>query len=141
MTAKWIEHSEHNGSCSRCRAQTLVGQRIYWLRRGTVLCELCGSLAEHEEPETGKIESGVLKDLSSLPAEASEGTIAQMMLSMARRIDNGDVADRDVAPITKEIRQMYTQLKLDYPPEPEEDDTEKTRRRREQMLMMDDYDR
>jgi SpoVK/Ycf46/Vps4 family AAA+-type ATPase len=104
------------------------------------LCELCGSIAEHEEPETGEVESGVLADLATLPPEASDRTIAKMMIAMARRIDYGDVADRDVAPITKEIRQMYAQLKLDYPPEPEEDDTERTRRRREKMLMMDDYE-
>jgi len=140
VAAKWIDAAERKTQCSRCKAIIEIGQRFYYLRRGVYLCELCGSLAEHEEPEIGKIEGGVLKDLEALPDEASEGTIAQMMLSMARRIDYGDVADRDVAPITKEIRQMYTQLKLDYPPKPEEDDTEKTRRRREKMLMMDDYE-
>lgn len=141
MTAKWIENADRSTSCSRCHAQILIGSRFYYLRRGTYLCELCGSLAEHEQPEIGYVESGVLKDLDVLPPEAAERTLAKMMISMARRIDNGDVADRDIAPITKEIRQMYAQLKLDFPPEPEEDDTEKSRRRREQMLMMDDYDR
>lgn len=141
MPAKWIEHSEHNGSCSRCHTATTVGQRIYWLRRGTVLCELCGSIAEHEQPEVGEVESGVLKDLDALPPEAAERTLAKLALNNARRIDNGDVADRDIAPLYKELRQMVAQLKLDYPPRPEEDDTEKSRRRREQMLMMDDYDR
>lgn len=140
MASKWIDEAERNTQCQRCRAQILIGQRFYYLRRGVYLCELCGSVAEHEEPEIGDIEAGVLKDLSSLPPAASEGTIAQMMLSMARRIDLGDVADRDVAPITKEIRQMYMQLKLDFPPEPDEDDTEKSRKRRERMLMMDDYE-
>lgn len=138
--AKWIDAAERKTQCSRCKAVIEIGQRFYYQRRGVYLCELDGSIAEHEEPEIGNIESGVLKDLSALPEEASEGTIAQMMLSMARRIDNGDVADRDVAPITKEIRQMYTQLKLDYPPVPDEDDTEKTRRRRERMLLEQDYD-
>lgn len=141
MASKWIDNAERKTQCSRCHAVIDIGQRFYYLRRGTYLCELCGSLAEHEEPEVGKIESGVLEDLKALPPEASDRTIAQMMLSMARRIDNGDVADRDVAPITKEIRQMYAQLKLDYPPEPEEDETERTRRRRERILMMDrDFD-
>ena len=137
MPAKWIENADRNTSCSRCRAQIFAGSRFYFLRRGTYLCELCGSLAEHEPPETGKIEAGVLEDLEKLPDEASKGTIAQMMLAMARRIDNGDVADRDVAPITKEIRQMHSQLKLDYPPEPEDDETEKRRKRRERLLMID----
>jgi len=141
VAAKWIEAADKKTSCSRCHAVIDVGQRFYYLRRGTYLCELCGSIAEHEEPEVGEVESGVLEDLKQIPPEASDRTLAKMMLSMARRIDNGDVADRDIAAITKEIRQMYSQLKLDYPPEPEEDDTEKSRKRRERMIMMDDYDR
>jgi len=83
----------------------------------------------------------VLKDLDELPGEAAERTLAKLMLHTARRIDNGDVADRDIASLLKELRQMSSQLKLDFPPEPEEDDTEKSRKRRERMLMMDDYDR
>lgn len=140
VAAKWIDAAERKTQCSRCRAVIDIGQRFYYLRRGVYLCELDGSVAEHEEPEIGDVESGVLEDLKTLPPEASDRTIAKMMISMARRIDNGDVADRDVAPITKEIRQMYAQLKLDFPPEPEEDDTEKTRRRRERMLLMEDYE-
>jgi hypothetical protein len=135
--ARWIEESERNTSCSRCHAQIPAGSRFYYLRRGTYLCELCGSIAEHEQPEVGEIESGVLEDLAVLPEEASKGTIAKMMIAMARRIDNGDVADRDVAPITKEIRQMYSQLKIDFPPQPEDDETEKRRKRRERLLMID----
>lgn len=141
MPAKWIEESNRKDSCARCHAVIEQGQRIYWLRRGTVLCELCGSIAEHEQPEIGEVESGVLKDLGRLPDEAAEGTLAKLMLHTARRIDHGDVADRDIASLLKELRQMASQLKLDFPPEPEEDDTEKSRKRRERMLMMDDYDR
>lgn len=141
MTAKWIDHSERNDTCSRCHSPTQVGQRIYWLRRGTILCELCGSMAEHEEPEVGAVESGVQSDLDKLPPEAAESAVAQIALNNARRIDNGDVADRDIASLYKELRQAITQLRLDFPPKPEEDDTEKSRRRRERMLMMDDYDK
>jgi hypothetical protein len=135
--AKWIESADRVTSCARCKARIEIGQRFYYLRRGTYLCEMDGSIAEHDEPEIGSIESGVMEDLSALPEDASKGTIAQMMIAMARRIDNGDVADRDVAPITKEIRQMHSQLKLDFPPEPEDDETEKRRKRRERLLMID----
>lgn len=141
MAAKWIESADRKTSCARCKALIEVGQRFYFLRRGTYLCELCGSIAEHEQPEVGEVESGVLKDLDELPDEAAERTLAKLMLHTARRIDNGDVADRDIASLLKELRQMSSQLKLDFPPEPEEDDTEKSRKRRERMLMMDDYDR
>jgi len=141
VAAKWIESADRKTSCARCKALIEVGQRFYFLRRGTYLCELCGSIAEHEQPEVGEVESGVLKDLDELPDEAAERTLAKLMLHTARRIDNGDVADRDIASLLKELRQMSSQLKLDFPPEPEEDDTEKSRKRRERMLMMDDYDR
>lgn len=136
MTAKWIEESERKGSCSRCKVILEVGQRIYWLRRGTVLCELCGSIAEHEEPEVGEIESGVLEDLKQMPPEAADRSIARLMISMARRIDCGDVADRDVAPLVKELRTMLIQLMDIYPAEPEDDETEQARKRREKRLLM-----
>lgn len=137
MPAKWIEESSRNDSCARCHVRVEAGQRIYWLRRGTVLCELCGSVAEHEQPQTGELESGVLAELAVLPPEASERVMAKLALDNARRIDNGDVADRDVAALYKELRQSVAQLKLDYPPEPEDDETEKSRKRRARLLMMD----
>lgn len=133
---RWIEDAERRLSCSRCHAVVEVGQRFYYLRRGAYLCELCGSIAEHEQPEIGDIESGVISDLDTLPPEAKDRTLAKMMIAMARKIDNGDVADRDVAPITKEIRQMLMQLRLDFPPAPEEDETEKSRARRARRLLM-----
>jgi len=137
MAARWIEEAERGLSCARCHARVEVGQRFYYLRKGTYLCELCGSVAEHEEPEVGEVESGVLEDLKQLPPEAADRTLARMMVVTAQRIDNGDVADRDIAPLLKEIRQMLSQLKDDYPPEPEDDDTEEKRKRRQQRLLMD----
>jgi hypothetical protein len=94
-------------------------------------------MAEHEEPEVGEVEAGVLADLAALPPEASERAIAKLAIHNARRIDNGDVADRDIAPLYKELRQMISQLKLDYPPEPDDDATQTSRKRRETLLMMD----
>lgn len=135
--SRWIESADRITSCARCHARIEVGQRFYYLRRGTYLCEMDGSLAEHEEPEVGPVESGVLKDLDMLPEEASEGTIAQLMLKTARLIDSNEVADRDIAPLLKESRTQLAQLKNDYPPAQEDDDTEATRKRREKLLLMD----
>ena len=137
MPARWIENAERNTSCYRCHSQILAGQRFYFLRRSTYLCELCGSLAEHEQPEVGEHESGVLKDLAALPEEASERTLAKALIGLARRLDSGDPADRDYPAMVKELRQLLSQLKLDYPPEPEDDNTEKSRKRRARLLMMD----
>jgi hypothetical protein len=137
MAARWIEEAERKTSCSRCKARIETGQRFYYLRRGVHLCELCGSGAEHEEPEVGEIESGVLEDLKQLPPEATDRTIARLMINTARRIDCGDVADRDIAPLLKELRQMLSQLKDDYPAEPDDDDTEERRKRRQRRLLMD----
>jgi hypothetical protein len=114
-----------------------AGQRIWYVRRGTVLCELDGAVAEHDEPEVGDVHTGVLEDLKDLPDEASERTLAKTMIYIAKAIDRGEVSDRDVAPLLKELRQMLVQLKDQFPPEPEDDETEKKRKRRERLLMMD----
>lgn len=135
--AKWIESSERKTSCARCHAVIEVGQRFYWQRKGTYLCELDGSIAEHEEPVIGDYESGVLEDLKQLPPEAADRTIAKLMLGVARRMDGGDVADRDLPPMVLQLRAMLTQVKDLYPAEPEDDDTEKARKRRESRLMRD----
>lgn len=134
---KWIETADKPLNCARCTTRVEAGERFWYQSRGKYYCELCGSIAEHEVPEVGEIEAGVLADLDQMPDEAGERVIAKMMIATARRIDNGDVADRDLASLLKEIRQMLTQLQLDFPPEPEDDDTEKTRKKREKRLLMD----
>lgn len=135
--ARWIESADRLTSCARCHARIEVGQRFYYLRRGTYLCEMDGSLAEHEEPEVGEVESGVLEDLNLLPEEASSRTLAKVMLKTAKLIDSGEVADRDIAPLLLQLRATLKQLQDDFPPAQEDDDTEKTRKRRERLLMLD----
>lgn len=135
--SRWIESADKPTSCARCKARIETGQRFYYLRRGTYLCELDGSIAEHEQPEVGEVESGVLEELDQFPPEASRGVLAKLMLKTARLIDSGEVADRDIAPLLKEQRTQFAQLKNDYPPAQEDDDTEKTRKRRERLLLMD----
>ena len=134
---KWIEEADRKTSCSKCKARIEVGQRFYYARRGTYYCELCGSVAEHEEPEVGGVESGVLTEFAKMPEEAAYGLIAQLMLTTAKRIDSGEVADRDIAPLLKEARTQMLQLKDQYPPEPEDDDTAKKRKARERRLLME----
>lgn len=133
----WYEEATRKSQCARCKQIVEAGQRIYQVRKGVYLCEMDGSIAEHEEPEVGDIESGVLEDLKQLPPEASDRTLARLMITTAKRIDNGDVADRDVAPLIKELRTMLVQLKDLYPPEPEDDDTTKKRNARERRMLME----
>ena len=134
----WYEEANRKSLCARCKGPIDIGQRVYQQRKGVYLCELDGSIAEHEDPEVGEIEAGVLEDLDKLPDEASRGTIARLMISTARKIDYGDVADRDVAPLIKELRTLLIQLKDQFPPAPEDDETEKARKRREARLLMED---
>jgi hypothetical protein len=135
--SRWIESADRLTSCARCHARIEVGQRFYYLRRGTYLCEMDGSIAEHEVPEVGEVESGVLEDLDLLPEEASRRTLAKSMIKTARLIDSNEVADRDIAPLLLQLRATLKQLQDDFPPAQEDDDTEKARKRRERLLLRD----
>ena len=131
----WFEASR-DGSCGRCRKPVAKGSQLYARRKGVYLCELCGSIAEHEpEPDAGPIEQGVLRDLRQFPAEAAGTVIAQALLSFARQLDEGDVSSRDQPSYLKEIRQGLLQLRLAWPAAPEADETEAVRSRRERRLM------
>lgn len=136
----WYEEAHRKSRCARCPRMVEEGQRIYMQRRGVYLCEPCGSVAEHEEPEVGDVESGVLEDLKQLPPEAAGRTLAKMMIVNAKRIDMGDVADRDIAGLEKEMRTQLLQLQMQFPAEPEDDETEQARKRRERRIVMDDND-
>lgn len=136
MTAKWIEEADRKTSCNKCGEPIKIGQRFYWLRRGTYYCELCGSEVEMDGPEVGKNEAGALGELSSMPAEAAEGALGVLLLDQARRIDGGDVADRDYPAMVQQYRQTLLQLRDQFPPAPEEDDTTKKRKARERRLLM-----
>ena len=131
----WFEASRA-GSCGRCRKPVAKGDQLYARRKGVYLCELCGSIAEHEpEPDAGPIEQGVIKDLEQFPADAGSSVIAQAMLSFARQLDQGDVTPRDQPSYFKEIRQGLLQLRMAYPAAPEADETQAARARRERRLM------
>lgn len=131
---KWIEEAERGITCQRCKTKVPKGERFWYQRKGVYYCELCGSLAEHEVPEAGKMERGVLKDFSSLPEEAAESTLGESMLYMARQLDSGDVAPRDVPPYMNQLRQNMDALRLMYPPTGEDDVTDQARNRRDAFL-------
>lgn len=131
----WFE-ARRAGTCSACKKPVAIGDQLYAKRKGTYLCELCGSIAEHEpEPEAGPIERGALKDLEQFPQEAADSAIAQAMISFARQMDLGEVSPRDQPAYLKELRQGLLQLRLAFPAAPEADETELVRSRRERRLM------
>lgn len=131
---KWIEESDYKASCVQCHTEISRGTRFYWKRKGVYLCELCGSLAEHEEPEVGDNEQGVISDLEKMPAEAAESTEAQMTLYMARQIDNSEVAPRDVPAMNLQMRQNLEALRARFPDAGEEDITNTSRSARDKFL-------
>lgn len=132
---KWLQ-ANRKGTCASCRKPIEQGDQLWMKRKGHCLCELCGSIAEHEpEPEAGPMERGVVKDLEQFPPDAAETVIAQAMISFARQLDLGEVASRDQPAYFKELRQAILQLRLVFPPAPEADDTEQARSRRERRLM------
>lgn len=131
---KWIEEADRGITCQRCKAKVPKGERFWYQRKGVYYCELCGSLAEHEEPEVGSQERGVMNDFAKLPPEAAESTLGQSMLYMAKQLDSGDVAPRDVPPYMNQLRQNLDALKMQYPPTGDDDITDQSRSKREMFL-------
>jgi hypothetical protein len=131
---KWIEEAERGITCVKCKSKVAKGDRFWYHRKGVYMCELCGSMAEHEEPEVGAVEQGVLTDLAEMPDEASGTTLAQITLKMARDIDRDEIQPRDLAPYNKEMRQNIAALKELFPPAGEDDPTDIARKNRERML-------
>ena len=43
--------------CTRCGRTPLIGERIYWYERGSMVCELCRSL-ESEAPLSSRLMHG-----------------------------------------------------------------------------------
>lgn len=127
-------------SCRGCKELIVPGDRIWIKAKGVYYCNSCGLIAEQNlgEVVSGGIEEGLIKDLDQFPDEAADTVLAKMALSMARQLDQHDVAPREVTQYTKEIRLNFLQLRDLYPPEGEEDDTDNRReklaerRRREQ---------
>lgn len=133
----WFEASK-NGTCGSCGVPVHVGDRMLARRKGVYLCEACGTIAEQLPEGGGAMEVSVLASLDEFPDIVREGALAQAMLLMARQLDGGYVQPRDIAPLMKEIRQNYMQLRLLHPSEGEEDETDAMRGRRESRFRYDE---
>lgn len=129
----WRFVAKRDGKCGHCHQPYAAGEEIYAKTAGVYLGMTCGCgmLAENETPVAGPRETAVLNDLARLPGDAQQSMIAQNMLGMARQLDEGDVAPRDVPNYTKELRLNQMQLADMFPAIEDEDETETVRRKRE----------
>ena len=127
---RWIE-ARRDGKCQHCKRPVAAGEEMYVKTAGVYLCSGCGLLDETSPRSMGEIEASVMKELSKLPMEAGEGSLAQAMLMLARQLDAGEVPPREVTQYTKEIRINLLSLKDEYPPDEQDDETEAARRKRE----------
>lgn len=126
--------------CVGCKHPIPPGTDIWLKSKGVYYCSTCGLVAEATgtEIKAGGIEEALLRDLEEFPGEAADTTLAKQSLYMARQLDDGEVAPREVTQYTKEIRLNLLQIRDLYPPADEGDDTETRRdrlaerRRREQ---------
>jgi hypothetical protein len=126
--------------CRGCKLAIPSGSDVWIKSKGVYYCGGCGILAEAapDEVKAGGIEEGLLRDLAQFPEEAADTALAKMACVMARQIDCGEVAPREVTQYTKEIRLNFLQIRDLFPPLEDADDTETRReklaerRRREQ---------
>jgi hypothetical protein len=80
------------------------------------------------------IELGVMHDLRNFPEEFAKGAIAATARRLAREIDIGMVAGRDVAGHAREIRQAMITLREMAPGDRKGDATDDLRARREARM-------
>lgn len=126
--------------CRTCHAPIPPGTDIWIKSKGVYYCATDGVVAEAagESVKQGGLEEALLRDLEAYPDEAADTTLGVAARYMARQLDNGEVAPREVTQYTKEIRLNLMQLRDLYPPDEDDDDTEsrrdrlQERRRREQ---------
>ncbi len=127
---RWIE-AKRDGRCAHCSRPIAAGEEMWAKAAGVYYCQGCGLLDENSEAVVGAIETAVMQELAKLPLEAGQGTHAQTMLYLARQLDAGDVAPREVTNYTKEIRLNLLSLQDAFPASDDDDETEDARRKRE----------
>jgi len=126
--------------CRTCKVPIAPGTEIFIKSKGVYYCPACGVGAEENMGQmvVSGLEEAFLRDMEALPDQAADTVLAKSALFMARQLDQGDVAPREVTQYTKEIRLNLLQLHELYPPAEDGDDTEERRaklqerRRREQ---------
>lgn len=129
--------AKRDGKCAHCKKAITKDDEVYQKSKGVTLCGECGLVADNTPSDRGSIEEGVERDLAQFPPEVHEQALAQVMLYLAKQLDQGEVSPRDVGTVTKEIRMNLMQLRELYPPAEGEDETDQARarlerRRREQ---------
>lgn len=136
---RW-ENSSGPVRCRGCKQPCPPGADIWIKSKGVYYCNTCGLVAEAagDSIKSGGIEEALLRDLEEFPGEAADTTLAKQSLYMAKQLDDGEVAPREVTQYTKEIRLNLLQIRDLYPPDEDGDDTQarqeklQERRRREQ---------
>jgi hypothetical protein len=126
--------------CVSCKLPISPGADLFIKSKGVYYCADCGLVAEQgvNQVQPGGIEESFLKDLDEFPDDAAATTLAVATRYMARQLDNGEVAPREVTAYIKEVRLNLMQLRELFPPDEDSDDTEERRtrlqerRRREQ---------
>jgi hypothetical protein len=136
MAANYPRWDQATGpvKCCKCRQPIAPGQDIWLKSKGIYYCAGCGldrEAAENagEEVTQGGIEEALIKDFEAFPGEAADTTLARQSLYMARQLDYGEVAPREVTQYTKEIRLNLLQIRDLYPPDEDGDDTDDRRER------------
>jgi hypothetical protein len=125
--------AKRDGKCKHCGAPFSAGDDVYAKGAGVYLggdCG-CGHVAESEPVIAGPRETAVMRDLAKLPEEAAQTMIAANMIGMAKQLDDGDVAPREIPNFTKELRLNLMSLLDAYPAGEDDDETEEARRKRE----------
>jgi hypothetical protein len=82
----------------------------------------------------GEHERGVLADLKAMPDALRKGTLAVTALGLARKLDAGDMTDRDDTGARRELRMHVMQLYDLAPGERKGDSTDELRERRENRM-------
>lgn len=126
--------------CCHCKKPIAPGEDIWIKSKGIYYCAGDGLLKEasSDEIKPDGLEEAVIRDLDKLGDRAAETSMAKSALYLAKQLDDGEVAPREVTQYSKEIRLMIMQLYDLYPPADDQDDTEtrrdrfQERRRREQ---------
>jgi hypothetical protein len=123
-----------------CGLPITPGEEVWIKTKGVYYCHDCGTVAEAagDEVKPGGILEATIKDLTAFPDEAADTSLAKLACYMAKQLDDGEVAPREITQYTKEIRLTILQIRDLYPPAEDDDDTEnrreklQERRRREQ---------
>lgn len=117
--------------CCGCKTPIAPGESVFIKSKGVYYCGDCGIVAEATSGDikAGGVEESFVLDLGKFPDEAADTVLAKQSLMMARMLDCGEVAPREITQFTKEIRLNFFALLELYPPQGEVDDTEDKRAR------------